>query len=448
MSNFLPGAGLRDVYVKDSGNDANDGSNIIFAKKTLAGAVHATTLLDPPPALFSPASIIDGGSSRYTENLDIPDNTQVALMSCAMQGTGGTLAKAGENAQLSVLTMSTGTSSGEIAYSSNGSARISLDARAIILNGLNQTGCSIDGATDQAFQNVGQILARFDDSTGISITSSGNQPRYFQYNEININGDSSYGITCDTISTGVAAFRVGAITYEDNPLTASTGALSVGINIVNGSLAAYVAEIQMETAVNVSASGDLIIDNLLCSGDIVNDGSLNITSRRLTGDIINTGNMTIRVDEHVSGSVINSGVLNGEISGVRYGTWVDGDEISSSGIVKGGIKNTYKNDCLRRTIDTTTDVIDSILCSYFQKKADPNTVGFRVIDADTGVVYWENKATSFNTIKVQYIEFDLAEDLFNALPSNQVVNLLVQAERVVDKDSEDASCTITFTRTV
>ena len=447
MSNYLPGEGVRDVYIKDSGNDDNDGSNIIFAKKTLLDATNAALALDPTPSLFVPASIVDGGASRYQESIMMPDNVQGALRFSALQGSGGTLVGAGANAQFSVLTLSTGNSVGEIAYSSMGKSRIALDARAVILNGAEQVGCSIDGATDQAFQNVGQILARFDDSTGVDITSTGNEPRYFQYNEINLSGDNCDGIHCNTPATGVAAFRVGAITYEDNPLTPSTGAGSSAIFVEKGFMAGYAAELEMERAVIVGVDGDLIIDNLLSNGDVINDGKMNLTSRRLTGDIINSGFLTVRIDEHVSGTVTNSGTLNGQINDVYYGTWVSGDQISSSGIVKGGIKNSYDNDCLRRTIDTTTDTIDKILCSYFQDKSDTNTVGFRILDADSGLVYWENNTTSFSAIGAQYITIDLAADLVNALPVNQSVNLRVQAERVVDNDSDDAACTITFTRT-
>ena len=448
MSNYEPGKGKRDVNVKDSGDDADDGSNVLFAKATLLAATNAALALDPAPSLFVPASIVDNGASRYAEPIMMPDNVQGALRFSALQGSGGTLVGAGANAQFSVLTLSTGNSVGEIAYSSMGKSRIALDARAVILNGAEQVGCSIDGATDQAFQNVGQILARFDDSTGVDITSTGNEPRYFQYNEINLSGDNCDGIHCNTPATGVAAFRVGAITYEDNPLTPSTGAGSSAIFVEKGFMAGYAAELEMESSVVVGVDGDLIIDNLLSSGNIINDGKMNLTSRRLTGDIVNSGFLTIRVDEHVSGTITNSGTLNGEVNGVLYGTWANtaGDVISSSGIARGGIKNDYDNDCLRRTIDTTTDTIDKILCSYFQDKSDPNTVGFRILDADSGLVYWENNTTSFSAIGAQYITIDLAADLVNALPVNQVVNLRVQAERVVDNDSDDASCTITFTR--
>ena len=81
MSNILPGDGRRDKYVKDSGNNDNDGSNITFSVADLPTVRDRVLSQDPPPGLFNPSSIIDVGASRYelSETFDIPDNVQGAL---------------------------------------------------------------------------------------------------------------------------------------------------------------------------------------------------------------------------------------------------------------------------------------------------------------------------------------------------------------------------------
>ena len=139
MSNFLPGDGIRDIYVKDSGDDDNSGANIVFAVRTLAVAVDRVMNLDPPPSLFDGAAIIDAGNSSYIENLAIPDNTQIGLTYSTIQGVGGVVVAAGDNSQVDFLTISTSTNSGDVAYSSNGKSRMAINSKAIILNGLSRS---------------------------------------------------------------------------------------------------------------------------------------------------------------------------------------------------------------------------------------------------------------------------------------------------------------------
>lgn len=440
MSTYRPGVGVRDVNVKDSGNDADDGSNVLFAKKTLSSAVEAANNLNPTPSLGVPASITDSGASAYECCLNVPDNVQVALNSSSIQGLGGDVVKAGANAQLSVLTISTSTQIGDTAYSSNGKSRIALDARAIILNGVEQIGCSINGTTDQAFQNVGQILARFDDSIAVDITSTGNEPRYLQYNEINISGDNSIGINCDAPATGAAAFRVGAITYENNPLTLSTGANSIGINVVKGLMAGYAAEVNMDTFVNVGIDGDLILDNLLGAGNIINDGKLNITLRRLTGDIINSGSLTIRVDEHVSGNIVNSGILNGEINGIRYGSWVDSDD-QGRVFSRSGNVSTSSQVVGYLTLNTNTDTIESIIGSYFQSSSSSRQYNLEIVDADTLATYY-----SASNTKAASGPHSFDAKVGVGLPVASIVNLVVLQSRTGGGGLSSGQCTIEFTR--
>ncbi|MCP4929245.1 MAG: hypothetical protein GY918_09350, partial [Gammaproteobacteria bacterium] len=172
MTDIKVDSALRDIYWTDGGNDDNNGSSIQSAKVTFQGASSAVISLDPPPELFNPASIIDPTGSRHVENFVIPDNVQLGARYSAIAGVdSGVVVSAGENAQAEFLTISTSfdANSGDIAYSSNGKSRIGFDCRAILLNGPDQVGISINGATDQAFANVGQVLCRFSGSTGLDI---------------------------------------------------------------------------------------------------------------------------------------------------------------------------------------------------------------------------------------------------------------------------------------
>lgn len=450
MSNFTPGSGVRDVSVSDSGNDLLNGRNTLFAKRTLGGAASATADLNPEPSLTSPAAIVDGGASRYvlSESFSIPNNVQCAIQYSSVAASfagfsGAAMITAADNSQTSMLTISTNADSGLTAYSSDGKSRTSLDARAVIMNGVNQTGVSLDGATDQAFLNLGQVLARFSGSIGVDVTSTGNSPRYYQANEINVAGDNCIGFNYDTPASGAAAFRVGAITYEDNPLTPDTGAGCAAINVKNGTLAGYAAELEAERVINVDAGGDLIIDNLLSIGGITNSGKANITSRRLAGDIVNSGFLTVRVDEHVSGDVINSGILNGEINGVRYGSWAsdDGSEQSRTFTMSGNVSSSAQIIGYM-TIDTTTDSIDTITSTYFQTNSGSRQYNIAIADQDNGTEYFgeSNISSGFG-----FKNFD-ALKVVNAMPVNQVVNLVILQSRTGAGGLNTGQCIIEFTR--
>ncbi len=462
MSNFFVDSALRDIYWTDGGNNDHSGISLQFAKMTfdgVEGASFAASQLVPPPQLFSPATIIDPTGSRHVENFVIPDNVQVGARYSSIAGAGaGVVVSAGENAQAEFLTISTSfdANSGDIAYSSNGKSRIGFDCRAILLNGPDQVGISINGATDQAFATVGQVLCRFSGSTGLDITSTGNSPRYLQLNEINANGDNCTGINYNTSATGAATFRAGAITYEDDG--SATGSGNVGINVQQGTLVGYCAEIIMETSVSVGASGDLITDVLLSEGDLLNEGFVNYRSARHTGDvvnnstgvfridylngdlinnglclinsvvmtgnIINTGLLNPTIDTHL-GSIVNIGGINGRINGVEYGYWEDGTELTQTFLRDGTIPNSYETMGVL-TIDTTNDTINDVVGSYTQTTSNPRTVNFRLIDADNGDVYYTGTSATASISERHYATLTATA---TPLPTNQQVNLLFQNER-------------------
>ncbi len=462
MSNIPVDSALRDIYWTDGGNNDNSGVSLQFAKMTFDGgdgASFAVSQLDPPPSLFTPASIIDPTGSRHVENLVIPDNVQLGARYSSIAGSSaGVVVSAGENAQAEFLTISTSfdANSGDIAYSSNGKSRIGFDCRAILLNGPDQVGISLNGATDQAFATVGQVLCRFSGSTGVEITSTGNSPRYMQLNEINANGDNCTGINYNTAATGAATFRAGAITYEDNG--SATGSGNIGINVEQGTLVGYCAEIIMETSVNVEADGDLITDVLLSQGDVINNGLINYRSARhdgdvnnnatgvyridylngnlsndglclinsvvMTGDIINTGLLQPTIDTHF-GSITNIGGINGRINGVEYGFWESETELTQTFLRDGTIPNTYETMGVL-TIDTTNDTITSVVGSYTQTTANPRTVNFRLVNADTGDVYYTGTSATASISERHYVTLTATA---TPLPVSQQVNLLFQNQR-------------------
>ena len=203
-------------------------------------------------------------------------------------------------------------------------------------------------------------------------------------------------------------------------------------------------------------AGNIVINGGLCQftfqllqGSFTANSGISIV--RCTGS---AGTLTVNpgafvfVDMFGVGSLVNTGGLNGNIGGVEYGSYIDGSAVMVTGRRDGNIQTSYDNECLRLTIDTGlsyTDQIDAIIGSYTQTTNNSRTVNMRVIDADTLTVYWEASNTEASTGN-KFFEFDLVGDLVTLLPASQVVNLIVQAERVGNNLS-NAGCQIDFTRT-
>ncbi len=324
MSNILPGEGLRDVYVKDSGNDVNGGGNIVQSVKTLSKAVDIVGMINPPAGIFNPASIIDVGSSSYTEQLVIPDDVQVTIPACriTMDGSFNSGVLAGERSLLRIGQILTGIQGGQVGYSTNGSTRVGLTCTAIICNGDGDTGYSVDGGSSDVFCETSQIITRGENSTAISYTATGSQPRVMELNEINLEGGSSTGVLYNAGSPEVCTLKVGAITDLG-------GAGNVALQASGGKIACFVNEIQAETAIKVEAGAELDLFDARVDGDIVVDAG---------------GTLNIFVLEH-NGTITNNGVINGQIGSEEFGTEIktSDDIVNNSGVTGSTVTDALNN---------------------------------------------------------------------------------------------------------
>lgn len=313
MSNILPGEGLRDVYVKDSGNDVNGGGNIVQSVKTLSKAVEIVGMINPPAGIFNPASIIDVGSSSYAEQLLIPDDVQVTIPACriTMDGSFDSGVLAGERSLLRIGQILTGVQGGQVGYSTNGSTRVGLTCTAIICNGDNDIAYSVDGGSSDVFCETSQIITRGNNSTAISYTATGSQPRVMELNEINLEGSGSKGVLYNAGSPEVCTLKVAAITDLG-------GAGNVALQASRGKIACFVNEIQAETAIKVDAGAELDLFDARVDGDIVVDAG---------------GTLNIFVLEH-NGTITNNGVINGQIGSEEFGSEIktSDDIVNNSGV--------------------------------------------------------------------------------------------------------------------
>jgi len=183
-----------------------------------------------------------------------------------------------------------------------------------------------------------------------------------------------------------------------------------------------------------------IIGDLLISGN----SNANISVNEVIGDFtVAAGSVCTGQINKVTGIITITGTFNGEIAGIKYGSWVEGDEVVFTGIRNGSIQSSYDDACLVFTIDTTTDTIEEIVVGYKQSNVNLREVNFRVASQDGLTTYFED--TISTTGVGQQAEL-LSLTPVAALPSNQVVTLVVEAERQTGGQTTDANCQVNIKR--
>jgi len=226
--------------------------------------------------------------------------------------------------------------------------------------------------------------------------------------------------------------------------------------------------------ITVSGLSTAFIDCQLMQGDIANNTSGSIlaySTQGHTGDInLNEGNNLVSA-QGVVGSInadaginrFNVGVVTNdftvgasadckgyiaevqgtitidpaatlgmEIDGIKYGSWEDtsANNYALTFLRDGTIPTSYET-VGTVTIDTTTDSVDpsatttGVQGSYEQTTGASRTVNFRLIDADNATIYYSGSNVSAGASVRRYVDLTLQ----NALPSNQVVRMLFQAQR-------------------
>lgn len=396
MSNNNIPPGAREFFVSDSpgANDNNNGGSPNFPLLTLAEAHTRVTNLVPPldPAL--PATLLDIGDSVYNENLVLIDSEFVNMPNVRLISLGGTAITAGGSQRIVFSSVQTSANSGDIAFDSGGNSRIGFDPPSVVLNGPDQTGILISGASTQVFCNISQILAIGTNTVLYDYQSSG-EPTTLNANQLLAFNTNSIGIRVN--STGTSPVVVDLASIDMNV----TG--NVGLTCIQGSVVADIIEINAPTAINVDDTAAARVFSAAVNGDIiVNQGG------RLDCDILS----------HDTGNVINAGAICGRIGDVWYDCGQDGTTIVVIGQRRGIIPFAPAN-IGRLTIDTTTDTFVSAVGSYEQTSGLSRSVTFTIEDADTPATKYFEGTLSDTGQGVKFVDL-VAND---PLPINSVVNL-------------------------
>ena len=218
-----------------------------------------------------------------------------------------------------------------------------------------------------------------------------------------------------------------------------TGNITLGAGVSTSNILAVFGSVETTSGIHYLAA-PAVIGNLLISGT----SDTHVTSNTVAGDFtVEASALCTGQIDQVGGAITILGTFNGEIAGVKYGSWVDGDEILAT-FTRPGNVSTSEQELGFLTIDTTTDSIDEITGSYIQNSAASRNYNLSIVDADDPLIVYYEKT---NTDTGSSIKFFDAKAAVTPLPVNQVVNLAIIQNRSGGGGLNTGNCQIEITRT-
>ena len=217
-----------------------------------------------------------------------------------------------------------------------------------------------------------------------------------------------------------------------------TGDITLGAGVSTNNILATIGNIS-------TASGIHWITAQVVTGSLTVGGTsnTNITSSTIIGGFtVEAGAVCTGQIDQVIGAITILGTFNGEIAGVKYGSWIEGSEMLAT-FTRPGNVSISEQALGFLTIDTTTDTIDEITGSYIQNSAASRNYNLSIVDADDPLIVYYEKT---NTDTGSNIKFFDAKAAVTPLPVNQVVNLAIIQNRSGGGGLNTGNCQIEITR--
>lgn len=251
----------------------------------------------------------------------------------------------------------------------------------------------------------------------------------------------------------------------EGDVDSSAGGLQINIQEITGNIDSSGTSIMFINSQLITGAVNLLgfIDTIRTqsiTGNVTCGGLLNLLDCSVTGSVtlsagktyfdsdVISSNLTINAGaigtgqiSEVNGAITIAGTFNGEIAGVKYGSWDEGSDFLKDFNDPGNVPNTW-SDIGYFQIDTNTDTVTAFSAGYRQNAAGNRTHKVRIIDADDATVYYE--ASNPNT-GVATLIYD-ALTVVNPLPTNEVVNLVFQHERDGGAGLANTSISFEFNR--
>ncbi len=194
-----------------------------------------------------------------------------------------------------------------------------------------------------------------------------------------------------------------------------------------------------------SNGGLNFLSSQVVTGNVeVNGGSCDFDIGSVIGDFtVAAGATATGTINSVSGTITIIGTFNGEIAGVRYGSWIEGSDVLATYTRTANVPNNWDNMGYGQ-IDTNTDTMDYITVQYRQNSNGSRTHKVRIIDADDEfTVYFEGDSGSLSGSGNK--GYDVSITPVNPLPTG-TVNLAFEHERDGGAGIADTTISFGFTR--
>lgn len=418
MTFILSGFEDRTVFISVGGDDDNRGDSLMLSKLTHVKAIETLEALTPPPSLANVAVGIGISAGRFNEQIDIPEGVQylVGIMQFESdQPYTVSLSDASQIQALAVLSNGVDTS----AILIDGKASVGVAAATISSGTGSESKCiEIKNGSEEFSMKVARLIVN--GGYGIHNTAINlGGPSLFNISEIKLAADGAVGALFDHLG--------GRTTFSCSSIFPTSGAVNTsGIVIEAGDVVLAASDITADTAVLVKSGGTLTLLNDKIVGDI----------------IVEVGGVLRVLCLSHTGTVTNAGEIDGKIGSVRFGADIVNDLVTIN-FSKAGSFDTEWQDIGFFSIETTTDTIQTMAANWVQSSSQNRTAEFRVVDTLTPTtVYFANSLTVAG-VGSKFLDVKVP---ITPLPTDQMVSMTVQAQRVGAAGINNPSILITYTQ--
>jgi len=346
----------RDVYFTPAGRDNFTGLSIENSVSTPSRAIEVASSLTPPPATFTPATIVAAESGVFFESIVMPTSVQAACEFSALVSSDPVTLTAG-NTQLHEWGAIINQVDNGIGVMIDGKIQIKMTVGTITIGSdtLNTTGSinniayKVTGSCDDIFIIESQLKMRGLGAIGIDHTATSPTPINYKFTNVEFFNQNQTFCRMNTVDP-LEQVQLALTTVQEgnSPTQPTTGSIVLDVmsgilNVTGQSLRGdYIAKVRdggnlalmanfTEGDLIVEDGGDAVINGVgLFFGDttVESGGFLQLVIGVYSGDItVDAGGLLdVIILSHVPGGTLTfNGTVNGVINGKCYGTYCEVD---------------------------------------------------------------------------------------------------------------------------
>lgn len=306
----------RGFYYSPQGDDILDGDSIEVPKKTIQAAIDAAEALIPPPSQSDNATVTEAQGGIFLEDIELCESILFQGLQTTIVGSGPVVVKGSNFLSFRPQTV--------VALSNNAISVELIDALSFGCNfsfcganGDNATAFDISGDCDDIFITCSSVRLQGDGGVGFNVTANSPTPIDINVNTGVMDNDNQIFFEWNqTMPSEASVINISTIT--------STGTGNEAIHAMAGNLNISTQLISCDSICTVEDGATLTMDaNILVGNILVKDGgrlvlkSVGVLAGDLTVD--SGGIVACDITVHDSGSIINNGVINGNINGEYFG---------------------------------------------------------------------------------------------------------------------------------